>query len=530
MTSKSMVRKRRALRSKQVIATAAFASGLVMASPAAAKDCSDLAAMALPKGKVTSAQLVAAGALQMPAPAFVPPAVAAAAYKALPAFCRVQATLTPTADSDIKVEVWLPATGWNGKFVGIGNGVWAGSISYFELAGPVARGYAAAATDTGHTGTGLTGDFAVGHPEKLVDFGHRSVHETAVAAKLAIAAFYGAGPKVSLWNSCSTGGRQGLMEAYRYPEDYDAISAMAPANPMTDLMTQSLWTGYQAVRVPDARLTPAKLTALHKAVVAECDGKDGLVDGLVGRPETCGFDPARLQCKAGDGPDCLTGAQVQTMRAVYGGVRDPKTGRQVLAGFPPGSEMQLGLLMSGPEPFPVATSYMRLLVFADPKWDFRSFDYGADILRARQFGAPILDVPADGLDAFFARGGRLLLSHGWNDGLIPANNSVAFYRALSADLSSKQRQRQLRLFMVPGMDHCAGGEGPSSLDTLGVIDRWVSEGKAPEWIVASRPSAPPANLPPMSRPLCPYPQVARYKGQGSTDEAKNFACAAPGRS
>jgi hypothetical protein len=322
------------------------------------------------------------------------------------------------------------------------------------------------------------------------------------------------------------------MEAFRFPEDYDAISAMAPANPMTGLMTQSLWTGYQAVRAPGAGVNPAKLAALHKAYITQCDEADGLKDGLVSAPRACRFDPAVVQCKAGDAPDCLTADQVQTMRAIYDGVRDPKTGKQIFPGFPPGSEMQLAALISGPEPFPVATSYMRLLVFGGQKgWDFRKFDYGADSAKAEAYAAKTLDAPATGLGPFFARGGKLLLSHGWTDGLIPANNTVAFYEKLSSGLTAKQKQSQLRLFMVPGMNHCSGGEGPSTIDTLGTIDQWASSGMAPERLIASRnagpPGAPGPQPAPMTRPLCPYPAVARYKGEGPTDKAESFACAAP---
>ena len=515
-------------RRRRMATAGAVAAGLTaLAGPAAAKDCAALAGMALPDGEVASATLVPAGGFAPPASPFgPPPGVAASGFKSLPAFCRIEATLKPTADSDIKVEVWMPASGWNGKLVGIGNGVWAGSISYFQLGEPLSRGYAVAATDTGHAGNGMSADFAVGHPEKLTDFGYRAVHEMTLAAKAAVRGFYGDGPKTSLWNSCSTGGRQGLMEAYRYPDDYDAISAMAPANPMTDLMTQSLWTGFQAVRAPGAGLTPPKLAALHKAYLSHCDARDGLEDGIVAQPQGCRFDPAVIQCKGADRPDCLTSAQVQTMRAIYGGVRDPKTAAQLLPGFPPGSELQLAMLISGPEPFPVATSYMRLLVFADrPGWDFRRFDYKADAAKARAFGAPIVDVPASGLQPFFARGGKLLLSHGWTDGLIPANNSVAFYQRLSARLPAKRAHAQLRLFMVPGMNHCGGGEGASSIDTLAAIDRWAAGGAAPERLLATRPAAPKA--PPLSRPLCAFPLVSRYKGSGPTDQAASFACTAP---
>ncbi len=303
---------------------------------------------------------------------------------------------------------------------------------------------------------------------------------------------------------------------------------------MTGLMTQSVWTGFQAVRAPGAGLSGPKLAALHKAYLDQCDAADGLADGIASAPRACRFDPAVSQCKGADGPDCLTADQVQTMRAIYGGVVDPKTGKQLLPGFPPGSEMQLAVLISAPEPFPVATSYMRLLVFGDqPGWDFRKFDYAADTAKARAFGASTLDVPASGLAPFFARGGKLLLSHGWTDGLIPANNTVLYYQTLSSGLPAKQARGQLRLFMVPGMDHCSGGEGPSAIDTLAAIDGWASGGAAPERLIASRlptpPGAPGPQRSPMTRPLCAYPAVARYKGEGPIDKAESFACSTGGK-
>jgi hypothetical protein len=254
--------------------------------------------------------------------------VGGADYGDLPSFCRVQATLTPTSDSDIKVEVWLPENGWNGKFVGIGNGIWAGQLSYSQLADPLKRGYAVATTDTGHTGSGLTVDWGVGHPEKLVDFGYRAVHLMVVTAKQAIEDYYGSGPELSLWNSCSTGGRQGLMAAHRYPEDFDAISAMAPANTMSNLMTQTMWAGWQPHRWPGASLSPASLGLVHQAAIRQCDKLDGLEDGLIGLPERCDFDPGVLQCKPGESEGCLTVPQVAAMRNIYGGVRAPDAFRR----------------------------------------------------------------------------------------------------------------------------------------------------------------------------------------------------------
>lgn len=496
---------------------------LACAGPASAlaASCSDLASLALPDMKITRAKPVPAGAFEPPASPFGPPPGAApTSFKSMPAFCRVSATLTPTPDSDIKIEVWMPAENWNGKLAGIGNGVWAGSISYSQMVAPLSQDYAVAATDTGHVGTGMDAGFAVGHPEKLVDFGYRAVHEMTVKAKALISAFYGKAPHRALWTSCSTGGRQGLMEAYRYPEDYDGISAMAPANPMTDLMTQSMWTGYAALKNSVSAVSRSKLAAVHEAFVKQCDAKDGVEDGIVSDPEQCRFDPKAAECNGNDGPSCLTAAQVETMREVYGGVRDPRTGKQVFPGFEPGSEMQVGLLMSGPEPFPVATSYMRDLVFKDRQWDFKTFDYGKDPAAARAAAASVLDVPSDGLGKFFDAGGKLLLSHGWSDGLIPSRNTVRLDEQLTSKLGAKTAAKAVRLFMVPGMGHCGGGDGPFVFDALSVIDTWVEKGDAPERIVVSEPPGKPA----MTRPLCPYPQVAQYTGEGSTDEAANFQC------
>lgn len=507
---------------RSLLGGTAAATLMAMASPAAAAECGDLTRMSLPGGKVTAATVVAAGAFQQPGSAGAPPGVAAGRFGNLPAFCRVQLTLTPSSDSDIKSEVWLPISGWNGKYVGIGNGIWAGSISFGEMGSALARGYATAATDTGHVGNGMTGEFAVGHPEKLVDFGHRAVHETTVAAKRVVDAFYGKGPSLSFWNSCSTGGRQGLMEAYRYPADFDAISAMAPANPMTDLMTQTMWAGWQPNRGPGAALPVPQATAIHRAAVKQCDKLDGLEDGLIGRPDQCSFDPGTVEG--------ITAEQAETMRAIY---RGPPN----LPGWPVGSELQLAALTQGAQPFPVAYTYFSLLVFGDrPDWDWKTFDYTRDLAAARAYGAHILDVPQDGLKAFFARGGKLLLSHGWTDGLIPANNALRFHGGLLPTLSQSQQASQYRLFMVPGMDHCGGGEGASSFDTLGTIDEWATTGKAPNMIVATRAASGGAGGPPgapaapareaISRPLCPYPQYARYNGSGDPASASSFSCVA----
>jgi len=517
---------------RPILAASAALGALALSAPAQAA-CEDLLRLDVGAGRVTAATLVAAGGFAEPRGPGAPPGVGAGVYANVPAFCRLEVTLTPTADSDIKSEIWLPASGWNGKYVGIGNGIWAGQISFSQMADPVRRGYAAASTDTGHTGNGLTAGWAIGHAEKLVDFGHRAVHLTTVAAKAAVQAFYGRAPSLSFWNSCSTGGRQGLMEAYRYPADFDAISSMAPANPMTDLMTQTMWQGAQPHNF-GVSLSPQVLGMVHGAALRQCDAGDGVADGLISNPQSCRFDVAALQCRAGQTEGCLSGGQVSAMQNIYGGAR-AADGTSLLPGWPYGSEMQLAALVSGTEPFPVATSYFRDLVHGgDAGWQWQGMDYSAEMLRARAFGADLLNVTPAGMAPFFARGGKLLLSHGWSDGLIPANNTIAFHHGLWNALPQSQADSQLRLFMAPGMDHCGGGDGPSEIDTLGVIDEWATTGIAPNRVLATRPvqpsgfpgMAPSAPREPMQRPLCAWPMQAVYDGAGNPNVAASFSCRA----
>ncbi|MGH8260791.1 MAG: tannase/feruloyl esterase family alpha/beta hydrolase, partial [Steroidobacteraceae bacterium] len=286
-------------------ACAVVLSAFVWIGTAQAAGCEALAALHLPHTTITLAESVGPGAFEPPTRARGP-GVPAAAFSGLPAFCRVAGTIRPTPDSDIRFEVWMPAANWNGKFVGVGNGVWAGAISYFEMVAPLRQGYATAATDDGHQGSPLDASFAAGHPQKLIDFGYRAPHEMTVVAKATIAAFYRKAASRSLFASCSTGGRQALMEAYRYPTDYDGISAMAPANPMVPLMVSSLWTGNAAMKDAASRIPPAKFGLVHKAAVQACDADDGVKDGIISAPGRCHFDPAVLQCKGEDAADCLT--------------------------------------------------------------------------------------------------------------------------------------------------------------------------------------------------------------------------------
>ena len=287
-------------------------------------------------------------------------------------------------------------------------------------------------------------------------------------------------------------------------------------------MVMSLWTGAATMKDEASRIPAPKFALAGKAAVAACDAADGVADGIIRHPPSCRFDPVVLQCKGADAADCLTAPQVAALRAIYDGPRNPRTGQRIYPGLALGSEAQMLALTMGNEPFPVATTFFKGPVFNNPQWDFRSFDYDRDTQRALAYGSEALDVPPTGLKPFFDEGRKLLLSHGWADGLIPAQSTIDFHDALVKNIGPQRAQQGVRLFMAPGMAHCAGGVGPSSVDMLGEIDRWVETGRPPERIVARNTPDQPAR----SRPLCPHPQVAVYAGQGSTDDETSFRCAA----
>jgi feruloyl esterase len=477
-------------------------------SSAAATECKRLEALPLPGAEITLAEEVGTGTLT--------PSAASGPLRGLPAFCRVTGAAHPTPDSDIRFEVWMPLSTWNGKFVGVGNGAWAGSIPYAALMKPLLKGYATAATDTGHQGDALDARFARGHPERFIDFGYRGAHEMTLAAKTIIDAFYGRKAARSLFASCSTGGRQGLMEAYRYPQDYDAISAMAPANPMVALMASSLWTGSAISKDSANRLLPAQFALVHRAALAACDARDGVKDGIISAPLRCRFDPAALRCRSADNTNCLTPPQVAAMQAIYEGPRDSHTGAAIFPGFERGSEEFLPIQSTGTGPFPAVASYFRDLVFNDPNWDFRGFDYSEGVRRAKQAHSDIVDIPPQGLLNYLSSGRKLLLTHGWADPLVPPRSSVEFYEALP------HAPANARLFMIPGMGHCEGGDGPYVFDPIAAIDEWVDTGRPPARIIVSNSPDRQAR----TRPICPFPQEAIYAGTGSPDDEKSFHCGA----
>jgi feruloyl esterase len=506
---------------KRILFTAALAFAPVLAtSPLVAATCESLSDLKVSSASITAAQTVPAGTFTPPGDA--PNAAALAAYKTLPAFCRVKATLTPSSDSEIKIEVWMPSSGWNRKFEAVGNGGWAGVISYPALAAAVRAGYASVSTDTGHEGN--TASFAIGHPEKVVDMAYRAVHEMTVKAKVIVNSYYGNAPALSFWNGCSTGGRQGITEAAKFPTDFDAIVAGASAINWMRLMVARLAVNMFTHRSEDSYIPPAKYALIHDAVLKNCDLLDGVKDGVIENPTACHFDPKVLLCKSADAPDCLTQAQVESVRALYAPVKDPKTGAQVTpALLQPGSEMGWAIL-AGPEPLRYAIETYKFVVYKDANWDWREFNAATDIGLAIKTDNGLLDFTEPNLKPFFDRGGKLLMYHGWADPQVTAMGSINYYNDVVRILGSGVAGKSIELYMVPGMNHCQGGPGTDNFDKMGAIEDWVAKGTAPDRIIASHLTNGTADR---TRPLCPYPQVAAYKGSGSTDDATSFVCKAP---
>ena len=492
---------------------AGFAEGPAISTAA----CERLSrSLSLPSTTVLRAEVVAGGTF---APAGGGPAAARVAAS-LPAFCRVELKIAPSSDSDIRSEIWLPVANWNGKFLQVGNGAWGGSIQYAALGDALLRGYAAASTDTGHTGTDAS--FALGHPEKLVDFGYRSVHETAVQGQATVTALYGLKPRLSYFNGCSGGGRMSFMEAQRFPGDFDGIIAGAPGYNRTDVAFQTLGMAQATHVSPESFIPASKYRLLHQAALDKCDALDGLKDGLIGDPTKCRFDPGVLKCKSGDGPGCLTEAQVVAARRIYAPVIDPKTGAQVSSGLEPGSELQWGSV-AGHEPHSMYNDLLRFVVMRDPNWSYRTLDVGRQLELARKADNGVLSATSLQLSPFVSHGGKLLIYHGWGDQNIPPRESVNYYNGVVRTMGKEKADEAVRLFMVPGMGHCGGGDGPNEFDTLAALEHWREDGKAPSEILASQVRD---GYVSRTRPLCPYPQVAKYTGTGSTDDAKNFECAA----
>ncbi len=393
----------------------------------------------------------------------------------VPAHCEVKGTARPTSDSEIKFQVLLPSSGWNGKYQQVGNGGWAGSVP--TPAEPLRRGFAAAGTDDGHSGNGA--EWAIGHPEKLADFGYRAVHETRLQAVAIVEAFYGKSTSHNYFVGCSDGGREALMEAQRFADDFDGIVAGAPANYWTHLMTAGLWDERALLDDPAATIPQAKLPAIQKAAVEQCDALDGLKDGLIEDPRACHFDPGKIACKGADTMECLTAPQVAALRKIYGGPKNSRTGAQIHPGFAPGVEGVAGTwsdwIIPGPQGTPsgfgFANSFYLQAVYENLRTDFHTLNFDADVAYADEKTAALLNSTNPDLRSFRARGGKLIQYHGWGDAAIPAQDSIDYYEMAQAFMTKYPNGRMnaqgpvddfYRLFMVPGMGHCGGGIGPNS--------------------------------------------------------------------
>jgi feruloyl esterase len=435
----------------------------------------------------------------------------------LPQFCRVAATLTPSKDSDIKIEVWLPVSGWNGKFQAVGNGGWSGAINYHAMEQALQRGYATSSTDTGHEGSHAA--FALGHPEKLIDFGYRSEHEMTVAAKAVIAAFYGEKAKLSYWVGCSAGGRQGLMEAQRFPHDFDGIIAGAPASDWTGRAASALSVHQALHKDPASCIPPEKYRLIHEAVLRACDAWDGTTDGLLADPEHCSFDPLTLTCRDGQAPEsCLTLAQIAAAHNIYATPKNVKTGREVPR-LMPGSELGWAT-WGGPQAFGIGVEHFRYVVFKDPAWDPLTLDFLKDLPKAEQIDHSTINALDPDLSRFFKHHGKLIQYHGWNDPQISPAASVNYYKSVRATVGNVDAS--YRLFMVPGMAHCGGGEGPNTFDMLTALEQWVEHDQPPKQIIATHTTNGRVDR---TRPLCSYPRYAIYLDNGrSIDDAANFMC------
>ena len=446
--------------------------------------------------------------------------------------CRVRARFDPANF----FEVWLPTAAWNGKYQGAGNGGLAGSITYGDLRAGIARGYATSSTDTGHSSNAAT-DSWWRNAQAIKDYGYRSIHETAVRSKAIVKAFYGNAPSKSYFNACSTGGRQAFMEAQRYPDDYDGIIAGAPVYRVIDLRARHVKTWQcNHLDLTGAHAIPTtKLRPIFEAIMAQCDHIDGLVDGQVDDPRRCDFDPGSIQCAGADDGRCLTSAQVETLRCIYKGPTDLNTGELLYPGPPVTSELDQAQNI-GPVPNPQYTIFFSNTVFENPAYDFRTFRFDVDLALSlnKQYEGETLEfihhAESPDLRAFASRGGKMIIWHGWSDPLPQPADTIAYYEKVEKffkrNVKGKDHTRVedfARLFLLPNVGHCGGGAagGPNTWDPLTALEQWVEHGVAPEQIVASRVNS---GVVVRTRPICAYPNRARYVGSGSIDDASNFVC------
>ncbi len=503
----------------------------------AQKDCPSLTNVTLSGASIQSSEVVAA-----------------AAATGTPAYCRVKGTATPSSDSKIGFEVWLPLSGWNGELLQLGNGGLAGSINYPPMLQQIGRHYAVAATDDGHTGAGTDGSWALGHPEKVTDFGYRAVHETSVDSKLIVNAFYGHAAKYTFFNGCSEGGREALMEAQRFPADFNGILVGAPAAAWTGLMAGFAWNAQALLKDPASYIPEKKRATIEAAALKACGAQGGVTDSFIKDPLGCQFDPDVLLCKDGDADSCLTAPQLTALKKIYGGAVD-HSGKRIYTGYEPGAEAEPGppgisfssYIYGIPAPPTLdlifSSAFYGNAVAGDPKYSSLTFDFDKDPATAEAKVGGALNAINPDLKAFKAHGGKMLHYHGWNDGSPAPLASVEYYRAVESTMKGiKNTQDFYRLYMVPGMMHCGFGPGPNMFgnltDVSGATDPqhnifdalrgWVEEGKQPDSIIATKFNGDdPKKGVAMTRSLCPFPQQAVWNGKGETKDAASFTCRMP---
>ena len=502
------------------VVAGALASLCTVAASSSGATCESLSSLSLANTTITMAQTVAAGSFVAPARGGGP----GQPLTDLPAFCRVQATLRPSTDSDIRMELWLPVgSAWNGKLRGTGNGGLGGgtAVNAGALANGVRRGYATAGNNTGHAGDS---SYALSHPEQIKDFGYRSAHEMTVASKALIAAFYGTPPKLSYMAEGGGGTIAALSSAQRYPDDYDTIAITGMSSYLTRHTFGQMWIWQATHQDAASFIPPAKYPVLHNAALQACDALDGSKDGIIGDVAHCRFDPAVTLCKAGDAPDCLTAPQVEAAKKIYAGPHNPRTGEEVYSPLYPGSELGWGQLAGGDAPLGIPIEFFKFYVFRDAGWDYRTrpINFDSDVTASNRAEIQPVNAVDPDLTRFFAHGGKLLLVDGWADTAVPPKVAINYYNAVVKKLGAKKVKESMRFFMVPGMGHGPGTAGAENFnfDALRLIEQWKENGKTPDQLIVSHFKD---GKEVGTRLVCQYPQVAIYRG-GNAEDSASYSC------
>ena len=480
----------------------------------AAASCEGLASLSLPDTTIASAQMIAAGAFAPPAPAR---GGDGAQYRDLPAFCRVTGAVKRANDTDVKLEVWMPAQNWAGDFQPAASGFAGGTISYAGMAAYLKRGVATANTNRGHDGGG---------PWKLSDMNNVPYHLMVAQSKAIVAAYYGTRASFTVMDECGGGGsRDVLMEVQSWPGDLDAAASSGIVYYATHHGIAHMWVWQATHKTEASYIPPSKYPVIHQGALNACDANDGVKDGVITDPEHCKFDPGILLCKNGDAPDCLTAPQVEAARTIYTAPVHARTKQKIYGLMPPGGELGWEA-MAGPTPYPFAPGFYRQMVF-DQSWDYKTHpvNFDTDVDKADAPDHLVINANNPDVSAFIGRGGKLMIIGGWNDHTLGPGSNVDYYQSVVAKVGARAARDSVRLFMVPAMDHCIGESyafAPTvNFDTVGALKQWKTTGKAPDEIVVTESVK---DKPDHKRLVCAYPRVSHYKGSGSPDDPANFRC------